>query len=286
MKKNFLRILSATSVIALVLCFSEGMTNDTQPPPGNSNDPPGNGSCAKTGCHSDNGLQSGTGKVFVTIGPDAANQSPISASTYTPGTTYTMQVDIQNTTGVVFGFQMIGLDNSNAQAGTFTVTNSTNTSLLTLGGSGKSYIGHKTSNATKTWTFQWTAPSSNVGPVTFFAIGNAANGNGNRSGDNIYALNETLSPATGIASASIKPLTVAPNPVQDQVRVEWEGSGKGHSSVLLTDLNGKIVANLYEAESKSGNQQLMLNIPAVAHGVYLLTVNDNGTTAQTRVIVK
>ena len=36
------------------------------------------------------------------------------------------------------------------------------------------------------WSFEWTAPPDDVGPVTFYAAGNAANNNGNNSGDYIY----------------------------------------------------------------------------------------------------
>ncbi|MDQ3919666.1 MAG: PQQ-dependent sugar dehydrogenase, partial [Acidobacteriota bacterium] len=36
------------------------------------------------------------------------------------------------------------------------------------------------------WTFKWTAPGADVGPVTFYVAGNQANGDQNNSGDNIY----------------------------------------------------------------------------------------------------
>lgn len=46
----------------------------------------------------------------------------------------------------------------------------------------------------RTWTFEWTPPESNVGPVVFYASGNAANNNNNNQGDFIYTNNTTISP--------------------------------------------------------------------------------------------
>jgi hypothetical protein len=45
------------------------------------------------------------------------------------------------------------------------------------------------------WTFNWVAPSTDVGLVTFYAAGNEANNNGNESGDQIY----TTSASTRVA---------------------------------------------------------------------------------------
>ncbi|MBL8211563.1 MAG: IPT/TIG domain-containing protein [Bryobacterales bacterium] len=46
----------------------------------------------------------------------------------------------------------------------------------------------------RSWTFDWTPPETNVGPVVFYAAGNAANNNNNNQGDFIYTNNVTTSP--------------------------------------------------------------------------------------------
>ena len=43
--------------------------------------------------------------------------------------------------------------------------------------------------------FSWTAPATDVGPVTFYVAANAANNNGNNQGDQIYNTKVTLTPA-------------------------------------------------------------------------------------------
>ncbi|MFP6563065.1 MAG: PEP-CTERM sorting domain-containing protein, partial [Myxococcota bacterium] len=49
------------------------------------------------------------------------------------------------------------------------------------------------------WVLNWTAPSDSVDSVTFFATFNAANGNGNASGDSIFAKTVTV-PEPGTAA--------------------------------------------------------------------------------------
>jgi hypothetical protein len=67
------------------------------------------------------------------------------------------------------------------------------TQVITGGpGGARQYIEHSASGTFAgqqfgaTWVFNWTAPPTNVGPVTFYAAGNHANNDGNTSGDLIY----------------------------------------------------------------------------------------------------
>ena len=46
-----------------------------------------------------------------------------------------------------------------------------------------------------TFQFDWTPPATNAGPVTFYVAGNAANGNGANTGDQIYTSSVQLIPA-------------------------------------------------------------------------------------------
>src|SRR5215475_2559913 len=55
------------------------------------------------------------------------------------------------------------------------------------------FIGQKNGAS---WTFNWTAPPIDVGPVVFYAAGNQANNDGNTSGDNIYKTFVVSAPAS------------------------------------------------------------------------------------------
>jgi uncharacterized protein (TIGR03437 family) len=60
------------------------------------------------------------------------------------------------------------------------------------------FIEHTSPRNSNTFTFDWTPPASDVGEVRLFVAANAANGNGQQTGDRIYTSNVTLAPqATG-----------------------------------------------------------------------------------------
>ncbi|HEX6622752.1 MAG TPA: PQQ-dependent sugar dehydrogenase, partial [Pyrinomonadaceae bacterium] len=126
----------------------------------------------------------GTGQLTLTVPP-----------TYVPGQTYDITVRHTNTdqTRVRWGFQLTALDASDEKAGTLAPLDELTQVLDNQGPfPDRQYIEH-TSQGTffgqqngAAWTFRWTAPAENVGPVTFYAAGNQANGDSNTSGDNIY----------------------------------------------------------------------------------------------------
>jgi hypothetical protein len=82
------------------------------------------------------------------------------------------------------GFELSSLNGSNAQSGSFIATSATTTAIVT-GASGTTCMSHKNANSTKSWIWQWTAPTSGE-DVAFYYVGMLANGNNNESGDVVY----------------------------------------------------------------------------------------------------
>jgi uncharacterized protein (TIGR03437 family) len=149
-------------------------------PPAALTGAPGEFNC--TVCHSEFPVNTGGGAVTITGLP----------TSYTPGQEVNVTVTVTFAGRTRFGFQVTALDDSGRQAGTFTVTDSARTQLLSdnVGGNPRSYVEH-TSGGTSgsgqgSWTFRWTAPATGGGRVTFYAAGNATNSNLNPSGDYIY----------------------------------------------------------------------------------------------------
>jgi hypothetical protein len=138
-----------------------------------------------TSCHIGS-LNSGPGIMNLNLPPGG----------YVPGQTYSLTFDITDNTKSRFGFSMTSLNGSNQQAGTFTGGTGSAVQTANIGGSLRRYINQQSAGTRRNWSFQWTAPNSNVGPVTFYVTGNAANNNGSTSGDNIYTNSFTLSPAS------------------------------------------------------------------------------------------
>src|SRR5688572_23604393 len=179
MRKFFFGFAAAALVVGLNFRAS---TNAFTPPIGYTG-APGQATCVS--CHSGT-LNSGTGSLALLGTPSGG---------YVPETTYSLQINVNDASKTRFGFEMVALTSANAQAGTFSLMSTNNTALQTSGG--KTYVSHKNASSTNnTWTFNWQAPATNVGPVTFYFVGNAANGNNTDTGDNIYSTSVVLNPAT------------------------------------------------------------------------------------------
>ncbi|QQS47129.1 MAG: hypothetical protein IPM66_00180 [Acidobacteriota bacterium] len=158
---------------------------------------PGESTCAD--CH-------GGGPIGGTLAISGLPQS------YTPGQDVTVTVTLTQAGRTRFGFQLTAIDSSGKQAGTLT-TNDNNTQLQSaqVQGNTRQYINHTTSGTNPVqagvgqWTFTWKAPATDIGQVTFYVAGNAANNNGASSGDTIYTTSTSISavaPVPNVASVS------------------------------------------------------------------------------------
>src|SRR5678815_5965645 len=135
----------------------------------------------------------GTGRISITA-----------PQTYVPGRTYPVTVTHTNAdpTRLRWGFELTVLDNaSDEKAGELQGTDGTTQVLNNAGpGSARQYIEHTAVGTfigqqnTASWTFNWTAPSTDVGIVTFYVAGNQANNDGNTSGDYIYKTFVSVAP--------------------------------------------------------------------------------------------
>jgi hypothetical protein len=104
-----------------------------------------------------------------------------------------------------WGFQLTALDASDEPAGDFMISDAARIQE-TQGSNGRVYLTHTpfgtdagTLNMCTGWGFKWTAPSNNVGDVTFYIACLAANDDGDTEGDFTYTTTEVLSPSTPVA---------------------------------------------------------------------------------------
>ena len=187
--------------------------------------PGDNGNC--TACHAGN-VGTGTGSVAVTGIPNA----------YTPGQTYPLTVTVQQTGRQKFGFQLTVIDASNNRAGTLAPLTG-ETQLNPVSGQGnRQYIEHtqqgSNGSTSRSWQIQWTAPATDMGAVRFFVAGNAANNDGQSSGDSIY-LNSYLSdpraaiPVTIALTSELTDQTLSAGSVQ---RINWNATGLANITLI------------------------------------------------------
>ena len=110
-------------------------------------------------------------------------------ATIMPSTTYPLTITVTNpnSNATRAGFQIVALNASNNNAGTFS-NNSANSQLRVSGG--KTYLGHSPavnfgSGTEISWTVDWTSPASGSGNITVYGSTVIANGNGANSGDRV-----------------------------------------------------------------------------------------------------
>jgi uncharacterized protein (TIGR03437 family) len=183
---------------------------------------PGESTCMEAGCHLGTPLNGGGGSVQVAF--------PFGL-TYTPGVKQRLTVTVSDPTARVWGFQLTARQSSNARAmaGSFTSTDrftavvcgttpTDGTEIFLDFGQNQNcpqtkplaYAEHSQQGSSRirsgsqTYEFEWTPPATDVGNISIYAAGNAANGNGNEMGDHIYtAPAYVLTPRAGGAAPAI-----------------------------------------------------------------------------------
>ncbi|MEP6740948.1 MAG: choice-of-anchor V domain-containing protein, partial [bacterium] len=183
------RLIIIPSLLAAVLGFLLSSNHGTRPvqafssgPPAGYTGAPGEEPEACAECHVPS--DAGTGHITISA-----------PQTYVPGQTYPITVTHTNPdpSRIRWGFELTVLDTSDEISGNLQNLDGLTQVLNNSGpGSARQYIEHTAAGTfigqqnTASWTFDWTAPATDIGVVTFYAAGNQANNDGNTSGDYIY----------------------------------------------------------------------------------------------------
>jgi hypothetical protein len=164
--------------------------------PGGRTGSPGDNGNTCTGCH--------TGTANNAFGWITTN---VPATGYVGGQTYTITATGTHTGVVLFGFELTVEDSQGNKVGTLQLTDPVRTKFIN-GGDAVTHTdqGITPSGNSNTWSVNWVAPTGVQGNVGIYAAFNAANGNGNTSGDVIYKSSIFISPySPPPALASISP---------------------------------------------------------------------------------
>jgi uncharacterized repeat protein (TIGR01451 family) len=266
--KLILISFAATGLPFLVLSLSpftqKSLAYSAGPPAGYTG-APGEFTCAE--CHVPE--SQGSGQTTLTV-----------PANYVPGQTYQIAVHHINNdpSRVRWGFQLTALDDGDAKAGELQSTDSLTQVLNNQGpGGGKQYIEH-TSLGTfygqtggADWTFNWTAPSADVGRVTFYVAGNQANGDGNTSGDFIHFTFAESFPVNDftIAATPATQTVLQSSSANYDVSVVPSGGFNGPVSLSVSGVPSGATANFNPAS---------VNITDASPKTSTLTISANGAT--------
>lgn len=198
-------VATAIGICSLLAVSTLSMTNNNGAPAGYTN-APSEPTCVS--CHSGSLVTSGTNYNNVSL------TGNFTGSGYIPDSTYTITLSYTHTGKTRFGYQLTCLDSDDDMAGSFALISGNNKSSLrtkTYSGNLRRYVGQTSSGSagsgSASWSFEWTAPSTNLGDVTFYTVVNSANKNNTTSGDIIIAREFTISPSTLLPVATASVLT-------------------------------------------------------------------------------
>ncbi|MEW6412116.1 MAG: choice-of-anchor V domain-containing protein [Candidatus Zixiibacteriota bacterium] len=244
MKNRLFGILPVATVVALatmVWAFPSG-SNFT-----GSTGAPGESACS---CHGN--LNTGPGSAFISA-PDG----------YAPGETIDITVSVEENGKSRWGFAVTVLDGSDQPVGQMMVTDGART-LMTTEGSGREYI-KQTSTGTDagtadntSWSFQWMAPASDAGQVTFYLAGLASNNGDNLSGDNTYTTSRSML-VTDVREVAVGQLPTEvslsqnyPNPFNPTTTIEFSLPKRVEVELAVYNVLGQKIKVLHSGALAAG----------------------------------
>jgi len=257
------------SILIIFISYSIVTSNSAQAPLYYTGDPATALVCANQGCHGGGLINVGPGNI--SISSTAPN------SIYTIDSTYTISYSVNESGKIKFGFESVVLNSSLNAIGTFSVINAANTFTATGSSSGRLYVGHLNASGNKTWTVKWKAPHTYGGPATFYACGNAANGNGNAdAGDNIYKSTLVLNPsiASGISSLTDdqSQFNIFPNPANSFINLDFSNIQSDINSIEIFNTEMKNVSSV-KPEILNGSIHSTIDLNELPSGIYFVKIN-------------
>lgn len=265
------------SIAFIIVCISLFQTSDhhsysfTSGSPGGYTNSLGDGTKTCRTCH-------GPGAAAPLINNIITTDIP--ASGYLSGVTYNITITFSEVGRSKFGFEATSENAANQKKGTFinsttqTRTLGTTAPRITHTNSGTSAVG-----GNKTWTFQWKAPLTGSGAITFYASLNATNSNNNDdSGDNVYTTKLVVNedPTSGLAeyiSSLNSKISIFPNPVGDILHLDIPVEFGEAKSIEIMDLQGKKLLT-YSENLKE------INVSGLSCGSYLMLVIGSNTAVK------
>lgn len=190
-------------------------------------------------------------------------------STFVTGQTYPLSFAISNATNTKAGF------NISTSAGTFTAGSGSKVN------GAKTQITHTTpksaASGTTTFDFTWTAPAT-IGAVTFLAVGNAVNGDGQDNSSDQW--NSTTKTVSGSFPASVNDveklaLKCYPNPTTNVLTID---NINKFNHVIVFDMTGQ---QQQVSISYNSNNSCSINCGSLASGMYFVHASIDGKIATT-----
>ena len=224
--------------------------------------------CTITECHDDGEVNSGSGSVTI--------EAP---RLYTPGEAVEFTIRVEEDGRQTFGFQVAVKAVSDTMdfhehVGTLDVVDAAITHFIPV--AFPNYITHTEDGIDQNeWTVRWVAPADETRPVTIYAAGNAADGDGTDQGDHIYTTSSTMTPNTPTAIDE-EPTPTAftlerayPNPFSTATTIRYTLRQAAPVTLSVYDALGRRLRVLDQGMQAAGTHTIRLGAEGLSAGLYL-----------------
>ena len=221
--------------------------------------------CTAPDCHDDGEVNSGSGSVVI--------EAPMQ---YTPGQAVAFKVRVEEDGRQTFGFQAAVKAISDTMdfhnhVGTLEVVDAVITRIVV-----GNYVTHTEDGIGQNeWMVRWVAPADETRPVTIYAAGNAANGDGEDRGDHIYTTSWTMTPNTPTAIEE-EPTPEAftldrayPNPFSTATTIRYTLRRAAPVTLSVYDALGRRVRVLDQGRQAAGTHTVHLEAEGLSAWLYL-----------------
>lgn len=290
--KKFI-VLSILGVMVVILSSAiEKVQKSAGPPSCHAGEPPNNTTCLE--CHNDGTLNSGSAKVFFDLGGADTN--------YVPGKIYTITISISKPGMRRAGFQCIALrdDDDKTSPGKVTLTDAVRTQILDknaphAGGclnEERAWIEHtyagNSCNDTglSKWSYQWQAPETPTGNITFYLALLEANNDLAETGDEVYTVKKTIAGLpVGLKDVVVaNSFTVYPIPANAEIYVKT--GAYVPEEIILYDLTSQTIKSWDVKYVKSDQGALLLPTSGLKPGIYLLNLKGRFGSVVKKIIIQ
>lgn len=244
---------------------------------------PGEQNC--TSCHNGTAQSGVTENVFVLL--DGFTQ----VTSYMPGQTYNVSVSMSSTPAKK-GFQATALDGSENMAGTFTGQVGGGTAVTTSNPLSRQYANHTSASNTSSnmaWIWQWTAPATDVGDVTFYVATNKANDNNNDMGDVIYTSQHIIGSAASVNENDKfdTDFVAGFNASSNVLTMSFNSLIAGEMFLNVVDVNGRSVFTNNLGNASIGNNKEQIVLPSdLKSGIYFVNLFVNNNSMQSKIMIQ
>jgi hypothetical protein len=222
---------------------------------------------------------------------------------YIPGKTYNITVSVKKQGMQAAGFQFVALQNNdvNTSPGSITLTQTSRTQKVDANNPHvqgcnlmqKVWVEHtyqginSDASGESLWTFEWKAPNSHVGDITFYLAALESDYSGDETGDYVYTKSISSPDLTTSVIESDNPyadLVIFPNPANSKLYLKTHAPDIQQIELLNT--HGKLMKRFNNSIPTHNTTAIELDISDISPGVYYVSIQGKKASTVRKIVIQ